>query len=551
MEGLDLLSPSTHLVQNLEALTTVNPVLAERLRWPVGSDHVRQDSEGSYYRVNLGEVRLDIEQANAELIASRAPAEGPCLVFGIGLGEIVAALLRRGTNRVLAWDRDPWLLRLALDRYDFSAFIQSERLSLGLSADLITLAEDFPVPSESMIVGHPVLARIYHRELRLFRSASTGPLALVGDGGLLVDDLVHALQSEGYRVFTVDLQLLSIEELGWTVDHFHPKLIATVNYTEGLGDFATQHNVPLLCWEIDPTDGELRPLTSGADHLHIFTYRRANVETFRAAGFSQVEYLPIAADPETRRPLPLTEDDRSKFGSKVSFVGSSLVQERESYERKYYLLVEHFRVGTPEWAQSLLAAALTEQAQDWSVYRVPSSFDELAPQLPPHIRKTLGHCAGEIASAQRRREYISRLLPVGIKVWGDPGWAVAAGEAYRGPAGHFGDLNRIYCGSTVNLDVNRLYQTDIVPMRIFDVLATGSFVLAEYSPTLEELFEVGVEVDCYRTADEMEQKVRHYLAHPDRAAAIASRGRSAVLERHTVRQRVRHMLAQLDSSCSH
>ena len=58
-------------------------------------------------------------------------------------------------------------------------------------------------------------------------------------------------------------------------------------------------------------------------------------------------------------------------------------------------------------------------------------------------------------------------------------------------------------------------------MRVFDVLACGGFVLAERSPALAELFEIGAEVECYASADELEAKVAHYLAHPEAARAIA------------------------------
>ena len=83
----------------------------------------------------------------------------------------------------------------------------------------------------------------------------------------------------------------------------------------------------------------------------------------------------------------------------------------------------------------------------------------------------------------------------------------------------------------------------MVTMRVFDVLACGGFVLAERSSALAELFEIGAEVDCYASADELETKVAHYLAHPDSARAIARRGRDAVCARHGMDARVAHMLA--------
>jgi spore maturation protein CgeB len=113
-----------------------------------------------------------------------------------------------------------------------------------------------------------------------------------------------------------------------------------------------------------------------------------------------------------------------------------------------------------------------------------------------------------------------------------------------GSAEHHEELSRIYSGACVHVDINRLYQPDIVPLRVFDVLACGGFLIAEHSQELENLFEIGMELETYRTQAELDEKVAHFIAHPDEAAAIAARGRAAVLERHTVRNRVRHMLGR-------
>ncbi len=132
-------------------------------------------------------------------------------------------------------------------------------------------------------------------------------------------------------------------------------------------------------------------------------------------------------------------------------------------------------------------------------------------------------------------------------MWGDEGWRAVPGLAagYRGPAGHAVELTKIYNASLINLDVGRLYQSDIVTMRVYDVLACGGFVLAEHSDVLAELFDVGSEIESYRTLDEMEAKVAHYLAHPEAAWAIAARGRQAVLARHTIAARLSTMLASV------
>jgi spore maturation protein CgeB len=95
------------------------------------------------------------------------------------------------------------------------------------------------------------------------------------------------------------------------------------------------------------------------------------------------------------------------------------------------------------------------------------------------------------------------------------------------------------------VDVNRLYQLDIVPMRVFDVLACGGFLIAEHSPALAELFKVGVEVESWSSIPELIDKVRHYRAHPEQAEEMAIAGLKAVQERHSIQERVLEMLSDL------
>ena len=150
----------------------------------------------------------------------------------------------------------------------------------------------------------------------------------------------------------------------------------------------------------------------------------------------------------------------------------------------------------------------------------------------------------ESAAAKKRLAYVSRLAEFGVKVWGDDGWKEIEGDGieYMGPAGHHHELNKIYNGSLINLEISRLYQMDVVNMRVFDIMACGGFVLAEYCESLEELFNVGEEVIVYHTLDEMADKVRYYLEHQDEAGEIANRGMAAVRERHTIKQRIEKML---------
>ena len=103
----------------------------------------------------------------------------------------------------------------------------------------------------------------------------------------------------------------------------------------------------------------------------------------------------------------------------------------------------------------------------------------------------------------------------------------------------------IYNSADINVDVNRIYQLDVVPVRVYDVLACGGFLIAEHSDALLELFEPGTHLETWKTIAELRDKVAHYLAHPTIAQRIAGQGLAKVRDVHTIPQRVRTMIAAL------
>ena len=155
--------------------------------------------------------------------------------------------------------------------------------------------------------------------------------------------------------------------------------------------------------------------------------------------------------------------------------------------------------------------------------------------------------AGEIAGSEKRLATIANIGGFSPKVWGDAHWEAVEqyGVEYMGFAGHLYELNKIYTGAKINIDVNRIYQMNIVPMRVFDVLACGGFLLTEYSDELGRIFEVGKHLETWRDVDELRDKIRWYLAHDKERQAIAKSGREWVLQRHTISQRIAHMVHEL------
>ncbi len=545
------------LEKNLAAIGQTNEDFFQRICLPIDGAHI--------HFLKNGEISYQMHQTLFPFVLDKEELEGTLknvndskniLLFGIGLGEQLDCMLKRFKKaRIIIWDRDPWLIRLALMKRDFSHYIRFGRLQLHMGADILDILDMAKVAS---IVCHPLLCSFYKNEWKLLETGLGEKRAVVCSGGLFVDDVSKALEELGYTLYTLDVKRLSVEEISLTIRRFNPQVAFAINYTNGLAELFESHGVDLICWEADPATDHLTPISTSSDHAYIFTYREANVEKFVKTGFKNVEHLPLASDTEKRLPTKLSNEEHDIYDAKLSFVGSSMTENAISLRKIFLSQYKTYRDGSDDAVEEgnrLLEEILSVQRRNFSIYVIPDLLDKYFSGFISYLLKIPGAhdpsiLVGEIAAAEKRADYIANLGSLGIKIWGDDGWMSTEqyGVKYMGSAGHNYEINKIYSASSINVDINRLYQMDIVPMRVFDIMACGGFVLAEYSKEIGNIFEIGKEVETYSTLDELVSKATYYLDHETEALEVAERGREEVRKNHKISTRVKHMLNAIHDS---
>jgi spore maturation protein CgeB len=529
---------------NLRALIQVQRGLAQRLCRPSSDAHMEMDP----WRLKLHRSSYPLALSPKAVERALTPAkDGSILVVGVGLGELVAEILALHPEaRVMAWDRDPVMLRAALSEHDFAQALDSGRLRFALAGDLIGLLGQ----SFDGVVHHPLLAQVYRREVRLLAAGPDAPRVLMVAGGLFVDDVADALLEQGMQSFTWDVDRLTPEELDSVAMQVDPVAVFAINHTHGLAEACHRHGLSLVVWEIDPATDGLKPPKIDTSHAFIHTYRESNVDRFRAAGFANTAYTPLAANTVRRCP----DASVPKDGPEVCFVGASMVDVSQRFRREFLGAWSRCFSGDPNAAKkgdTVLRSVLAAQRSRPRQYVIPQlmtqHFDAFLVQAERLLADDPVAMVAEMAAAERRLNVVARLGSEGIHVWGDRGWKAteSTGVVYEGFAGHDRQLTDIYRRGRIHVDVNRLYQLDIVPMRVFDILACGGFLIAEHSPALEQLFRVGVEVESWKTVPELVAKVQHFKANPEAANRIAQAGLVAVRERHSISARVGAMLVDL------
>jgi O-antigen biosynthesis protein len=108
----------------------------------------------------------------------------------------------------------------------------------------------------------------------------------------------------------------------------------------------------------------------------------------------------------------------------------------------------------------------------------------------------------------------------------------------------FQDAAMKFCKSKIVL--NNAMKGDL-NMRVFEALGSGSFLLTEYVPHIEDVFQDGVHLSWYKSLDEAVEKAKYYLAHDAERERIAQAGFEEVMKKHTIDHRVKRILESVES----
>jgi len=100
----------------------------------------------------------------------------------------------------------------------------------------------------------------------------------------------------------------------------------------------------------------------------------------------------------------------------------------------------------------------------------------------------------------------------------------------------------LYSSARINLNISSGQLVNSVNQRIFDVPACGGFLLTDYRPIVEELFDTTTEMITYRDTGELNRLVAYYLEHDAERKQLAANARKRVLSEHTFQHRTNDLI---------
>jgi spore maturation protein CgeB len=114
------------------------------------------------------------------------------------------------------------------------------------------------------------------------------------------------------------------------------------------------------------------------------------------------------------------------------------------------------------------------------------------------------------------------------------------------------DMIKMYSRSKINLGFSSCGDTHLtnerivqVRLRDFEVPMSGGFYMVEYMEELEEFFNIGKEIVCYNTPEDLLDKIKYYLNNDSEREKIRQAGYERCLKDHSWQKRFEMVFRQI------
>ena len=338
----------------------------------------------------------------------------------------------------------------------------------------------------------------------------------------------------------------------------HYDMVFTVNYFPLISNVCERTGVKYVSWTCD------NPLISmyheSVFHAcnYIFTFDKTNYLEFRGMGVKHIWYLPLAVDtermdallgaPEKPERRNATQDsEMRKYRGDVAFVGS--LYERNSYDKIKNRLPEYLRgyfdavmeaqlnISGANIVEPMLTTNILEQLQEYfQLEKSEGSFSDLGLIFQTTV---LGF---KIAEIERRRALIELSKHYRVNVYSNSDVSDLLRIQYCGSVDYCSEMPKVFRMSKINLNFTIPNIKSGIPLRIWDVLGCGGFLLTNYQAEIPYYFKEGEDLVCFDSLEDLCEKVGYYLEHEEERKRIAWNGYRKVREKHSYIERIRTIL---------
>lgn len=371
-------------------------------------------------------------------------------------------------------------------------------------------------------------------------------------------DIIQVFTDFGITVHTEEMEMTdksvtpkqcAAKITEWLMEHYFA-FVFSINFFPAISYTCNHFKIPYVCWSVDSPVPELFSNALKNEWNRIFLFDRAQYQFFQPMNPGHIFYLPLATNVKRWENviLNMTEEDFTKYGSDVSFVGSLYTEKCKynscavsSYSQGFVdgLIEAQLKVyGYNFIYDNLNDRVIREIADaDPDFYHGSDTYMNTDCYLAAHQ-----YIGMKLAAVERERTLNRLAKHFQVALYTNSDTSTLSGIDCRGGVHTLKEMPKVFHASRINLNMTMRPIETGLSLRVWDVLGCGGFLLTNYQAEIPEYFEIGRELETYESMEELEQKIQYYLTHEDERIEIAVNGYEKVAKLHTYEQRLAEMI---------
>lgn len=375
------------------------------------------------------------------------------------------------------------------------------------------------------------------------------------------EDIIEAFEALGYTVIRVpfsnkntSLSEKQEQELFKQIECHSPDFIFSFNYFPVISLVCRRADVKYVSWIYDSPYVMLYSYTTIHPCNYIFIFDQELYLEFHRAGITTIHYLPMAANTDRLSSMTdLLSFEKScwKNETDIAFIGSMYTEKHQFYER-----LNDISPYTRGYLEGIMAAQLQVYGYNFIQELLTKEIiDDLKQALPMEPNKdgveTIEYLYAQyvinrkITSMERHKliSAIGKKYP--IDLYTPDKSLVLPGAVNHGTVDYYGMAPYVYRNVKINLNISLRSIKSGMPLRIFDIMGSGGFLLTNFQSDFLDYFVPGEDFVYYEDKDDLLFKIGYYLEHGEERQTIASNGFEKIKAAHTYKHRAMKILSYL------
>ena len=393
-------------------------------------------------------------------------------------------------------------------------------------------------------------------------------------------DILDTLKNQGHLFDVLDFSAIKMsdDEIKIFSKQLECKItskydaVFSVNYFSYIAKVCHRLNILYICYNVDSPLLNMQHPSINYKTNHIYTFDSKEAKDFNNNGINTVYYLPLCTNVERVQTLlssskkivsheavdifynetnDFLENSPFQYKYEISFVGN--LYDKNRYDDTMHILPDYlcgYMDAAIEAQLNVNGGNLLKNMLTPEVIDMLSQYTDVKASTQSHADLKFHFLTSVLAHKTAAKMRIMALNSLAMKYPGkvhlfttsDTSPLFPALVTHKG-ADYFSEAPFVFAHSKININMTAPNIETGIPLRVFDILGAGGFLITDWREDLKDCFTIGKDLEIYDGLDDLLEKTDYYLKHDEKRIAIARHGFDTVRKKHTYNTRLKEIFS--------